>query len=41
MERVAFFDGLPLLFAILRRPSSWLAFWRSGAARGWRALAGG
>ena len=30
-ERVAYFDSIPLLVAVLRRPSSWPALWRSGA----------
>jgi hypothetical protein len=38
VERVAYFDALPLLVAILRRPSCWLAFLRSGMARTWRQL---
>jgi hypothetical protein len=39
IERVSFFDPLPLLGAALRRPASWLAFWRSGI-RPWRRRRG-
>jgi len=39
-ERVAYFDAIPLLLAVLGRPSCWVAVWRSGAAgsllRAWR-----
>lgn len=38
VERVAYFDALPLVVAILRHPSCWLAFLRSGMARTWRRL---
>ena len=38
VERVAYFDALPLLVAVLRHPSCWPAFVRSGMARGWRQL---
>jgi len=38
VERVAYFDALPLLGAVLRHPSSWPAFWRSGMARTWRSM---
>jgi ketosteroid isomerase-like protein len=37
IERVAYFDALPLLLAVLRRPSCWIRFLRSGLARSWRA----
>jgi hypothetical protein len=32
IERLTYFDPLPLVLAILARPSSWWRFWRSGAA---------
>jgi hypothetical protein len=35
IERVSYFDPLPLLGATLGRPAGWLAFWRSGI-RPWR-----
>ena len=38
IERVAYFDAVPLLVAVLRRPSTWLSFVRSGAARSWRQI---
>jgi hypothetical protein len=38
VERVAYFDALPLFLAILRRPSTWLSFLRSGVGRSWRAM---
>jgi ketosteroid isomerase-like protein len=38
VERVAYFDALPLVVAILRRPSVWLSFLRSGAGRSWRGM---
>ena len=34
-ERVSYFDGLPLLVRVLRQPTSWWGWWRSGAARPW------
>jgi hypothetical protein len=40
IERVSYFDPLPLLVATLRRPRSWLAFRRSGI-RPWRRTASG
>lgn len=38
VERVSYFDALPLLVAMLRHPSCWPAFLRSGMARTWRRL---
>jgi ketosteroid isomerase-like protein len=38
IERVAYFDAVPLLVAVLRHPSCWPAFLRSGMARTWRHL---
>ena len=38
VERVAYFDSMPLLVETLRRPSRWLAFWRSGIGRPFRAM---
>jgi hypothetical protein len=32
IERLTYFDPLPLVLAILARPSGWWRFWRSGAA---------
>ena len=34
-KRVSYFDALPLLLAILKTPSAWASWWRSGAARPW------
>jgi ketosteroid isomerase-like protein len=34
-ERVSYFDALPLLMRVLRHPTSWWGWWRSGAARPW------
>jgi ketosteroid isomerase-like protein len=38
IERVSYFDALPLFIAVLRHPSCWPAFWRSGAGRPWRKM---
>ena len=38
VERVAYFDAVPLLVAMLRHPACWTAFLRSGLARTWRHL---
>lgn len=35
VRRVTYFDALPLLIQILKRPSAWPGWWRSGAARPW------
>lgn len=34
-ERVSYFDTLPLILQVLKTPSAWLGWWRSGAARPW------
>ena len=34
-ERVTWFDTWPLLVAVLRTPSAWVRWWRSGAGRPW------
>lgn len=36
IERVSYFDALPLLLRVLRRPAGWWGWLRSGAARPWR-----
>jgi len=36
VERVSYFDGLPLALQVLRRPAGWWGWWRSGTARPWR-----
>src|SRR5207253_499626 len=30
LERVSYFDSVPLVAALIRRPSGWLAWWKSG-----------
>ena len=35
IERVSYFDSLPLVLRILRHPRAWRAWWRSGTARPW------
>ena len=35
IERWSYFDSLPLLLRVARRPSAWWGWWRSGAARRW------
>ena len=35
-KRVAYFNALPLLLTILRTPSAWWSWYRSGVARPWR-----
>ena len=35
-RRVSYFDALPLLGTVLRTPSAWWSWWRSGIARPWR-----
>ena len=35
VERVSYFDPSPLIWAALRRPSSWPRVFRSGIWRGW------
>ena len=37
VERVTYFDPLPVLLKVLRHPSIWWRWWRSGAARPWRS----
>jgi hypothetical protein len=37
-KRVSFFDPLPLLSKVGKTPSSWWAWWKSGAARPWVGL---
>ena len=34
--RVVNFDSLPLIWALIKTPSAWWAWWRSGTARPWR-----
>jgi hypothetical protein len=34
-KRVTYFDTLPLVIQLLRTPSAWGAWWRSGAGRPW------
>jgi len=41
IERVAYFDALPLFMAVLLRPSCWPAFRRSGLWRSWRTMLAG
>ncbi|WP_182262062.1 nuclear transport factor 2 family protein [Rhodococcus sp. UFZ-B548] len=36
VERDAFFDPLPLVLAMLRHPSVWRSWWRSGSSRPWK-----
>lgn len=36
-KRVTYFDALPLLLRVLSTPAAWPRWWRSGAARPWRA----
>ena len=36
VERVSYFDSFPLLIKVLKHPSTWLSWLRSGAARPWR-----
>lgn len=36
IERMNYFDPLPLLPTILKHPSIWRRWWTSGAARPWR-----
>lgn len=36
VERHAFFDPLPLVSTLLRHPSVWRSWWRSGGSRPWR-----
>ena len=36
-KRVTYFDPLPLVLQILRTPSAWPGWWRSGAGRPWRS----
>ena len=38
IERVSYFDAVPLFVAVLLRPSCWPAFWRSGLWRSWRTM---
>ncbi|OZD79318.1 nuclear transport factor 2 family protein [Rhodococcus sp. 05-339-2] len=35
-ERHAFFDPLPLVLPLIRHPSVWRSWWRSGGSRPWR-----
>lgn len=35
VKRVSYFDALPLVGKVLKAPSSWPGWWRSGAARPW------
>jgi ketosteroid isomerase-like protein len=35
VERVSYFDGLPLVRRVLGRPRAWWGWWRSGTARPW------
>ena len=37
-KRVSYFDALPLVLQLLKTPSAWLGWWRSGAARSWASL---
>lgn len=37
VERVAYFDPLPLIREVSKRPSTWSGWWRSGVARPWRS----
>lgn len=37
-RRVTFFDPLPLLAKVAKKPSSWWDWWQSGAARPWSGL---
>jgi len=41
IERVSYFDALPLFMAVLLRPSCWPRFWRSGVGRPWRKMLAG
>lgn len=34
-KRVTYFDALPLVVRLLRTPSAWGGWWRSGAGRPW------
>ena len=34
-KRVTYFDSLPLVLQLLKTPSAWPAWWRSGAGRPW------
>jgi SnoaL-like protein len=34
-KRTSYFDALPLVVRLLRTPSAWLEWWRSGAGRPW------
>ena len=36
VERHAFFDPLPLVLTLLRHPSMWRSWWRSGGSRPWK-----
>ena len=35
VRRVSYFDALPLVVRMLKTPSAWPGWWRSGAARSW------
>ena len=35
IERVSYFDSLPLVLRVLRNPAGWWRWWRSGTARPW------
>ncbi len=35
IERVSYFDSLPLVLRVLRHPTGWWRWWRSGTARAW------
>ena len=35
-KRITYFDTLPLLWTMIRTPSAWWSWWRSGVARPWR-----
>ena len=36
-KRITWFDPLPLLAKVGKKPSSWWSWWQSGAARPWRS----
>jgi ketosteroid isomerase-like protein len=36
VERVTYFDSLPLVGRVLATPATWPGWWRSGAGRFWR-----